>query len=69
MKIKKSNKLVFNLYDRIEYVVHIRALKEALNHGLIFKKVHRVTQFNQKAWLKAYIEMNIKLRTEAKDGF
>ena len=69
MKIKKSNKLVFNLYDRKEYVVHIRALKEALNHGLIFKKVHGVTQFNQEAWLKAYIEMNIKLRTEAKDGF
>ena len=69
MKIKKSNKLVFNLYDRKEYVVHIKALKEALNHGLIFKKVHRVTQFNQEAWLKAYIKMNIKLRTEAKDGF
>ena len=36
IKIKKSNKLVCNLYDRKEYVVHIRALKQALNHGLIF---------------------------------
>ena len=40
MKIKKCNKLVCNLYDKKEYVVHIRALKEALNHGLIFKKTH-----------------------------
>ena len=41
MKIKKCNKLVCNLYDKKEYVVHIRALKQALNHGLK-KKLHRV---------------------------
>ena len=40
-----------------KYVVHIRALKQALNHGLILKRVHRVIQFNQKAWLKPYIEI------------
>ena len=38
MKIKKCNKLVCNLYDKKEYVVHIRTLKQALNHGLILKK-------------------------------
>ena len=48
------------------HVVHIRALKQALNHGLILKKEHRVIQFNHKAWLKPYIDMNTKLRTEAK---
>ena len=57
------------MYDKKEYVVHIRALKQALNHGLILKKVHRVIQFNQEAWLKPYIEMNTKLRTEAKNDF
>ena len=40
-----------------------------LNHGLILKKVHRVIQFNQEAWLKPYIDMNTKLRTEAKNDF
>ena len=40
-----------------------------MNHRLIFKKVHRVIQFNQEAWLKPYIEMNTKLRTEAKNDF
>ena len=39
MIIKKCNKLVCNLYDKKEYVVHIRALKQVLNHGLILKKV------------------------------
>ena len=46
------------------YVVHIRALKQALNHGLILKKVHRVIQLNQEEWLKPYIEMNTKLRSK-----
>ena len=49
MKIKKCNKLTCNLYNKKEYVVCMRALKQALNHGLIFKKVHRVIQFNQEA--------------------
>ena len=65
-KFKKCNKLVCNLYNKKEYVVHIRALKQALNHGLILKKVHRVIQFNQGAWLKPYVEMNTKLRKKQK---
>ena len=69
IKIKKCNKLVYNLYDKKEYFAHIRALKQALNHGLIFKKVHTVVQFNQKACLKPYIQKNTKLRTEAKNDF
>ena len=46
--------------------MHIKILKQALNHGLVFKKVHRVTQFNQKDWLKPYIDLNPKLRKEPK---
>ena len=49
--------------------MHIRVLKQALNHGLVFKKVHRVIQFNQEDWFKRYIDMNTKLRKEAKNDF
>ena len=49
--------------------MHIRVLIQVLNHGLVFKKVHRVIQFNQKDWLKPYIDMNTKLRKEAKNDF
>ena len=47
----------------------MRALKQVLNNGLKLKKVHRVIRFMQKAWLKPYIDMNTKLRKEAKSEF
>ena len=69
MKINKCNKFVYNLYDNHNYVVHIRSLKQALDHGTILKKVHKVIQFNQEASLKEYIDINIKLRKEVKNDF
>ena len=68
-KIKKCNKFVCDINDKENYVVHITAPNQALNHGLILKKVHRVIQFNQEAWLKEYIDMNTKLRTKEKNDF
>ena len=35
---------------------------DVLNHGLVSKKVHRIIKFNQKAWLKPYINGNTDLR-------
>ena len=67
MKIDKCNKLVCNLYDKKNHVVHVRSLKQALNNGLIIKKFHRVIQFNQEAWFKPYIDMNTELRKQAKN--
>ena len=45
MKIDKVMKLVPNLFNKKQYVVHIRGLSQALNLGLILKKVHRVIKF------------------------
>ena len=71
MKINKCSKLVCNFYDKNNYVVHIGLLKhknnyvvhigllkQALDHGVILKKVHKVIQLNQEAWLKEHIDMN-----------
>ena len=49
MKIEKVEKFVANLHDKTEYVIHIRNLKQAFNHGLVLKKVHRIIKFNQNA--------------------
>ena len=68
-KLGKVEKLVCSIEDKEKYVIHIRALKQALNHGLVLKYVHRVIKFNQEAWLKLYINMITKLRTESKNEF
>ena len=57
------------LYNKENCVVHIRALKQALNHGLILKRVHRVIQTNKEAWLKPYIDMTNTLGKEPKKWF
>ena len=49
--------------------MHISSLKQALNHGLKFKKVHAVIEFKQRAWMKPYIDKNTKLRSESKNTF
>ena len=69
MKINKCSKLACNLYGKNNYVAHIGSLKQALKHGLMLKKVHRVIQFNQKALLKEYIDMNTEIRKQAKNDF
>ena len=69
MKIEKIEELVTNLHDKTEYEIDIRNLKQAVNHGLILKKVHGLIKSNQKSWLKPYIGMNTKLRQKPKNIF
>ena len=69
MKIGREEKLVPNLKDKKRYVVHIKALDRALNYGLKLKKVHRVIEFQQSRWMKAYIMLNTRLRKDAKNEF
>ena len=68
-KINGVNKLVTILDEKEKYVIHILALKQALNHGLKLKKVHRVIEFKQEAWLEPYIMKNTNLRIKGKNEF
>ena len=69
MVINNTKKVVCNLNDKKNYVVHINVLKQALDHGLKLRKVHRVTEFDQEAWLKEYIDVNTELRKKATNDF
>ena len=69
MEVNKCKKLICNLYDKKDYVDHIRLLKQALNHGLKIKTIHKVLKFKQRAWLKEYIDMNTDLRRDAENDF
>ena len=68
-KVEKVEKLICSIEDKEKYVIPIRALKQALNHGLKLKEVYRIIQFKQKAWLKQYIGMNTELRKKAQNQF
>ena len=65
IKIKIKNLYVL----KKEYIIHIKNSKQALNQRLVLKKVNKVIEFNQKAWLKSYIEMNTELSRKAKNDF
>ena len=69
MKIEKVKKLVVSLHDKTEYIIHIRSLKQTLNHGLVLKKFIELIKFDQNAWLKPYIDMNTDIRKKAKNDF
>ena len=69
MVINNTKKLVCNLRDKKNYVVLINVLKQALDHGLKLRKVHRVIELDQEAWLKKYINFNTELRKNALNDF
>ena len=68
-KVEKVEKSICCTENKQKYVININTLKQALNHGLKLKKVHREIQFKHKAWLKIYIDMNTDLRKDAKNEF
>ncbi|XP_031789084.1 uncharacterized protein LOC116418046 [Nasonia vitripennis] len=65
----KQKKLLTTLNDKKRYVIHYRALKQVLDNGLRLKKVHRILSFEQRAWLKPYVEFNTEKRKQAKNEF
>ena len=69
MVVNNTKKLICNLQDKKDYVVHINVLKQALDNGLKLIKVHQVIEFDQEAWLKEYINFNTELRKKANNEF
>ena len=68
-KINKVTKLTCDLHGKKDYSINIFFLKQALNHGLILERVHKVISFRQDAWLKPYIDMSTRLRINSANDF
>ena len=69
IRVNGLGKLVSNLHDKKKYVIHVKALKQAFDHGFVLERIHRVIQFKQSAWMKEYIDFSTRLRTVAKNDF
>ena len=69
IEINGVEKLVPNLRDKKNYVIHIQALNKALHHGLRLDRIHQAIEFDQSPWLKTYIDFNTQLRMAATNDF
>ena len=69
MDINGVEKLVPILFDKKKYVIHIRALKQAIDHGLVLQKIHKCIRFRQSPWMKDYIDFNRSMKTASKNDF
>ena len=66
---KGVEKLIPNLRDKNNYVIHYKNLIQCLKLGMKLKKIHRGIKFTESTWLKPYIDKNTNLRTQAKNNF
>jgi len=69
IEINKVEKLIPNLNEKKKYVLHHKNLKQYLDLGLKLTKIHRGISFDEKAWLKPYIELNTNLHSKAQNEF
>ncbi|MEL7079369.1 MAG: hypothetical protein AAGM46_26060, partial [Cyanobacteria bacterium J06582_2] len=64
-----TKKLIPNLRNKQNYIVHFANLKMYIEQGMILKKIHRIMKFRQSAWMEPYIQFNTRQRQLAKNDF
>ena len=68
-RLGNVEKLILDLYDKKEYIVHYDILKYYISLGIKVTKIHSIISFNHKAWLKPYIDFNTNMRTKTNNDF
>ena len=69
VKCGNVEKLIPNLRNKKNYVIHYKNLMQCLKLGMKLKKIHRGIRFVESEWMKSYIDTNVKLRAQAKNNF
>ena len=61
---RKTKKLVPNLMNKNNYVIHYRNLQQCLELGMkLKKKIHRILKFKQSDWMRPYVDFNTQKKT------
>ena len=69
IKVGDVKKLIPNLGNKTNYVVHYRNLQLYLSLGMKLTKIHKVLKFKQSDWMRKYIDFNTEKRTNAVNSF
>ena len=69
IKVGGVKKLIFNLGDKVRYVVRYKNLEYYLSLGMKLVKIHRILSFKQSNWLKSYVDFNTEKRKQSSCEF
>ena len=69
MKVGDIKKLLPNLGNKSNHVLHYRNLQLCLSLVMKLTKIHRVIKFNQSDWRKKYIDFNTEKGINAANSF
>ena len=69
VKVGNVKKLIPNLGNKTNYVVHDWNLQLYLSLGMKLTKIHRVLKFRQSDWMKKYIDFNTEKGMNAAHDF
>ena len=69
IKVGDVKKLISNLGNKTNYIVHYRNLLLYLSLGMKLTKTHRVLKFNQSDWMKKQINFNTEKIMNATNDF
>ena len=69
INVNKVDKLIPNLNDKTNYVIHHETLKLYLSLGLKLKKIHRGITFKEEDFMRPYIKLNTDMRAKGTTDF
>ena len=69
IKVGEVEKLVPNLGEKTDYVLHYRNIQLYLSLGMKLTKIHKALKFKQSDGMDKYIDFNTEKRTNAANSF
>ena len=67
--INKIDRLTPKLNNKTKYILHLINLQLYLSLGLMLTRIHKVLAFEQKDWMRPYIDLNTNLKTASNNDF